>query len=459
MHLMSLGLSNQGIAAQLALSPKTIEAASRGAFLKLGLVEERAHENRRVLAIRRYQEMVTTGEQEPLYLDEAGLFAASLLDRIPHDYDELVAMLEATADTSEHPWATWALAAWSAVIADDLHTAAKCARHAGQRAALHGPFPSTIVAALEHIIAVAAANAAIDHELLDRLAAMIDPAAPAVAGAMVDTMDSILEFAHWMVFCDRAADAHRFIARARRPVGDGLDPTRIHTAAGAEAELGLRTGDWRKVYELVQPVIDSSQYGAAYYRSLAARAALLAGDHQRAAEEIRIGSAAATVRNDRTSLRRLQAAEGTLCIRQGRPADAAAILRRLRSSLAPAAARLPSFNPWQADLVEALVATGAHDEARALTAELGAITDTTGSAWTAALHQRCRGLTATDGTERRAALGDSADRFGQLRGVYDQAYSLRLLATEFAAAGMADSADRVHADAMELFRRGGCAAP
>lgn len=455
LHLMSLGFSNQGIAVQLHLSVKTVEGTSRSAFLKLGLVEEHADENRRVLAIRRYQELRTTGEQPPLYLDEAGLFAATLLDEIPRDYDELVATLEARADTTEQPWAMWAMAAWSAVIADDLPTAARCAAHASQRAALHGKYPVLITAAMEHVIAVAAGSARIDHDLLDSLAGMIAPDAPCVAGALVDTMDSIVEFSHWMVFCDRNNDARRFIARARKPVGDHLDATREFTANGAEAEICLRTGEWRRVLELVEPVIATSEYDAAYYRALAARASTMAGDHERAEHEIHIGKAAATVRNDRTSLRRLQAAEGVLRLRTGAPAEAAVALRRLRDSLDPRAAVLPSLNPWHAELVEALVLCGELDEAAAMTAVIGAIADATGSEWANALHLRCQGLTTAEPAEAAALLDLAAARFGALRGTYEQALTLRHLAAALEAAGDAPAAQRVRRDGTELLARCG----
>ncbi|MEQ1700013.1 MAG: LuxR C-terminal-related transcriptional regulator [Ilumatobacteraceae bacterium] len=455
LHLMSLGLSNQGIAVQLNLSVKTVEGSSRSAFLKLGLVEENADENRRVLAIRRYQELVAGNELPPIYLDEAGLFSATLLDEIPRDYDELVAMLETRADASDQPWAMWALASWSAVIADDLPTAARCAARASTRAAQHGKYPVLITAAMEHVIAVAGGAARIDHGLLDQLIAMIAPDAPSVAGSLVDTMDSIVEFAHWMVFCDRNNDARRFIARARRPIGDRLEATREFTANGAEAEICLRTGEWRRVLELVDPVIAASEYGAAYFRALAARASTMAGDFERASMEIRVGKAAATVRNDRTSLRRLQAAEGVLHLRTDAPADAAALLRRLRDSLDPRAAVLPALNPWHAELVEALVRCGEHAEAAAVTDDIGAIAAATGSAWTEALHERCLGLIATEPTAAIRHFEEAATRFGALRGTYEQAVTMRLLAAAWEAAGEVSTAQRVRSDTDELFARCG----
>ena len=455
LHLMSLGFSNQGIAGQLNLSVKTVEGTSRSAFLKLGLVDEHADENRRVLAIRRYQELIADNEQSPIYLDEAGLFAATLLDDIPRDYDELVAMLETRADASDQPWAMWALASWSAVIADDLPTAARCAERSSQRAALHGKYPTLITSAMTHVIAVAAGAARIDHALLDELTAMIAPDAPYVAGALVDTMDSIVEFAHWMVFCDRNADARRFIARARRPIGDRLDATRQFTANGAEAEICLRTGEWRRVLELVDPVIAASEYGAAYFRAWAARASMMAGDFERAEHEIRVGKAAATVRNDRTSLRRLQAAEGVLQLRLGAPADAVALLRRLRESMDPRAAVLPALNPWHAELVEALVQCGEREEAAALTDGIGAIAAATGSSWTEALHARCLGLVAGEPAAAIPHFERAAELFGTLRGTHEQALTMRLLANALHATGAATAGRRVQRDADELLARCG----
>jgi hypothetical protein len=455
MHLMTIGLSNQGIAAQLSLSVKSVEATSRSAFLRLGLVEENTHENRRVLAIRRYQTLVTQGDQPPIYLDEAGLFHSALLDSIPDDYYEFVALLEAAADSSEQPWAMWALASWSAVIADDLVTAARFAGHSVARAQRSGTYPEIVACALKHMVDVAAAESRIDHTLLGTMALLIDPATPTVGGAIVDTMDPLLEFAHWMVYCDRPLDARRFIARARRPVGDALDETRTFTAAAAEAELCIRNGQWTAVYELVAPVISASERGAAYYRSLAARAAIIAGDWVRADEEIRIGGAAAITRNDRSSLQRIRAADGALALRSGQPERAAVLLRQLHQSGGRGRTLLPSMNPWHADLVEALVAIGELSDARLITAELGALATATGSTWSAALYDRALGLTVDSSDGAIEAFERSAQQFAAVGGAYEQSLSLSLAAEAHRRRGDSAFALRIQGQVDDLQARFG----
>jgi DNA-binding NarL/FixJ family response regulator len=53
--LIARGFSNRGIAAQLFVSEKTVEAFNRTIFLKLGLGFEDAFENRRVKAVLAFQ--------------------------------------------------------------------------------------------------------------------------------------------------------------------------------------------------------------------------------------------------------------------------------------------------------------------------------------------------------------------------------------------------------------------
>jgi DNA-binding NarL/FixJ family response regulator len=54
LDLLAVGLSNEAIAQQLCVSPKTVEAHISRAFTKLGLVSDDHSTNRRVLAALRW---------------------------------------------------------------------------------------------------------------------------------------------------------------------------------------------------------------------------------------------------------------------------------------------------------------------------------------------------------------------------------------------------------------------
>ncbi len=58
LRLMAEGLSNRGIAGKLYVSIKSIEVATSSIFMKLDLVDN-ADDNRRVLAVRRYLDMLS----------------------------------------------------------------------------------------------------------------------------------------------------------------------------------------------------------------------------------------------------------------------------------------------------------------------------------------------------------------------------------------------------------------
>jgi DNA-binding CsgD family transcriptional regulator len=222
---------------------------------------------------------------------------------------------------------------------------------------------------------------------------------------------------HWTFVSKYAGDLDRgleILELARQAVvdrqEDGMLPPILFQLAEAECWAGNARRAEQLLHELRVTIDDLEQTAMMESRWLYLRA-LVDGHLGRVAEAREAASAGLQLAREQTDPMleiRCRAARGSLELALG---DAPAAAEQLRQGAALAAARgfgQPGQFRLVGDAVEALLTSGAADEARELLAALGVRGAAADSAWARAVELRCRGLLV-------AAEGDLQDGLTTLR--------------------------------------------
>ncbi|MGH2915770.1 MAG: AAA family ATPase [Solirubrobacteraceae bacterium] len=186
-------------------------------------------------------------------------------------------------------------------------------------------------------------------------------------------------------------------------------------------ELEMRRGDWEAVAALVDEWEREHDESANSASALArCRAALAAGrgDHQAAVRFAQSAIAAARA-SGAACWQELEAlrALGVARLLAGEPGRAAGSLQEAWDRARAAGVQNPGTFPIAPDLVAALVATGVHEQARAVTEDLSEQAARQNHPWGRAASALARGLVLTaegDDGSAAAALSDAWERFEEL---------------------------------------------
>jgi DNA-binding NarL/FixJ family response regulator len=308
-----------------------------------------------------------------------------------------------------------AIAAWMAVIAEQLGEAHALAVRAGaaivdstregDRLAIMG---------LQMMVELLDGRGQPNHDLLDELRPHLHE---------VGRLEALLEIANWYTFLDRYDDAARIVDRRTHDARVSGDVEDLIWSLGCSAELDLRRGRWRQSRrDLVEALMlsEREEARAGYTHVLLARLATYLGDGSTARHHLALARHDAYDLGDRSTIWRADAVEGLLELAEGNPESAAATLGYLDQHWRGHAPALVAVRLWDADLVEALVGIGDLDTARQVTANLAHTPATT---WTHAAQHRCFALVAGDTEAAVEAAMASAEAFGAIGAPFEQARS------------------------------------
>lgn len=375
-------------------------------------------------------------------LDNRGKGGHPVLGEVPvgtTPFDTLATIYEMQARSGSGGAPALAVAAWMAVIHEDLDRAAALAAEANALAV--GP-QASLVAGLVDVVDVFRGGTSGADGALDRVRDVL-----LVADAedpVLTALEVMLEVANWFTFWDRHADAAQLLDRRLVWLRSaGRSDLALAWTLTSLAELDLRRGRWQRCIRHLGEVIDLSQRvgdGVGYTRVLAARAAAAQGRFDVVSEHLRLGRSDAHELGDRSTLWRADAAEGFAALSAGDPARAALVLGSLLERLDSHAPLTASIRLWDADLVQALVCEDRIDEARSVAARLAEHPQPR-TGWSAGTALRCAALVAADpGTGAKTALA-SAAAFERIGAPFEQARSLLVAAESLGRCGAAAQAD------------------
>jgi DNA-binding NarL/FixJ family response regulator len=236
----------------------------------------------------------------------------------------------------------------------------------------------------------------------------------------------------WRGELDRArAELHDLLALADvRGESEAYFAFRLHLC-----ELELRAAGWDAVEALVDEWADQREEAMGGNAALLRCRALLAAGRGLVDEARRRGAEAlATAQGVGTEWQELESrrALGLTALAGGDPATAAAELAQVSRHTSNAGVGDPGAFPFAADYVEALVATGALEEAAAVASTLAAQAEQQAHPWARVAAARCRGhllLGERSDDAAAAAFAEAAAGYERLGFRLDQGRSLLLLGT------------------------------
>ncbi|MEL7977373.1 LuxR C-terminal-related transcriptional regulator [Isoptericola sp. F-RaC21] len=214
----------------------------------------------------------------------------------------------------------------------------------------------------------------------------------------------------------------RALAAARLRGDDGAVAQALEHVAYAELRAGRHARARSHAVEGFAAAVRTGRRNvAAHHRAILALAAADAGDAEEAAEHVAAALATAREHGLAQTATLAQLAAGRLELAQGRPADAAARLADLvrPADGTPATGHFAVRHLVMPSFVEAAVAAGRHDDARAVTAEYAGWAAFGADPVAPALLARCRALLGTGpeaeddfrrALELHAAVGDELER-------------------------------------------------
>ena len=244
------------------------------------------------------------------------------------------------------------------------------------------------------------------------------------------------------------------IAAARRLGQPGV----LGMAGSLRAEVDFRTGRWTEAEAEASADVELNAirrepvayFGHATLARIEAARGRVESCREHAAPTLATGS-----RIGMTLLEAWSAsALGLLELGQGDTRRALEHLSVVWSDFQQAECRDPGPLWWQGDLVEALVATGARDDAERLVRELDAQVQTTGRVWGEAIAARGRGLLAATGDDEFAR---SAALLETLGAPFERARTLLLHGEARLRSGDRAGATPLLDDAVDTFQRLGAA--
>jgi len=216
--------------------------------------------------------------------------------------------------------------------------------------------------------------------------------------------DSLITHAILDQHANRLAEAEAAIGAMLARFGDVVGVEEQFSAQLALIEVRARGGDGpgalaaaRRAAEIFEDIDDSR--GTVLYAQAAAEA--VGGSLRRAADLAEAGARAAERDGDRFWLLWNLTVLGRARLLLGEPARAVEVLREVRRIEREMGVGDPAIGRWHADLAEALIALGAHEEARQLIAEVCDTARRLGRTSVLAAMQRAAAL-------RALALGDTA---------------------------------------------------
>jgi ATP/maltotriose-dependent transcriptional regulator MalT len=212
-----------------------------------------------------------------------------------------------------------------------------------------------------------------------------------------------------LMYADRLDEAREVLHEAQRRAQAWGDVVSVETADLHLVELEVRAGDLKSARRhadsfflvLGKAEFELSHGPALYGKALVDAYQGHAGDARAAIEE---GLAAADRASDRLFRAQNLAVLGFLELSLGQTAEAASVLRPVWDELKGMGYGDPSIVPVLPNAVEALIATGEHEEARRQLAHLQERAHALDSPWALSQAARCRGLLAAAEGEPETAL-------------------------------------------------------